>query len=107
MTSAYQYRCPVCTCRSTPARPGAEFAVHSWADEFGLEHRDYAPDAPENRAYIDYYRQIGLSEAEARAFYAMTNSVPNKDARWLSAGEMARWVRLDAPSRLDSGLAVN
>ena len=89
------------------ADPGAEFAVHSWADEFGLEPRDYAPDAPENRVYIDYYREMGMSEAQARAFYAMTNSVPNQDARWLTSGEMARWVRLDAPSRLDSGLAVN
>ena len=31
------------------ADPGAEFAVHSWSDEFGLEPRDYAPDSPENR----------------------------------------------------------
>ena len=97
------------------ADPGAEFAVHSWADEFGFEPRDYPPDAPENRAYIDYYREMGMSEPEARAFYAMTNSVPNAEAKWLSDREMARWVRLDAPlrpdtrldARLDSGLAVN
>jgi len=97
------------------ADPGAEFAVHSWSDEFGLEPRDYAPDSPENRAYIDYYRELGMSEPEARAFYAMTNSVPNADAKWLSDREMARWVRLDAPlrrdarldARLDSGLVVN
>jgi hypothetical protein len=93
------------------ADPGAEFAVHSWSDEFGLEPKDYAPDAPENRSYIDYYRELGMSEPEARAFYAMTNSVPNADAKWLGAAEMGRWVRLDAPqsthARLDSGLALN
>ena len=93
------------------AEPGAEFAVHSWADEFGLEPKDYAPNAPENRIYIDYYRQMGMSEAEARDFYAMTNSVPNGDAKWLTAAEMAKWVRLDAPKQaapmLDSRLAVN
>ncbi len=93
------------------ADPGSEFAVHSWSDEFGLEPKDYAADGPENRAYIDYYRELGMSETEARAFYGMTNSVPNADAKWLSAGEMARWVRLDAAqmadARLDSGLAVN
>lgn len=77
------------------ADPGAEFAVHSWADEQGREPDDYAADAPENRAYLDYYREMGLGTEEARAFYAMTNSVPNADAKWLTAQEMARWVRLD------------
>lgn len=93
------------------AAANAEFAVHSWADELGLEPRDYAPDAPENRIYIDYYRRIGMSEAEARAFYAMTNSVPNSDAKWLGTADMAKWVRLDGPAiaqvRVDSALAVN
>ncbi len=77
------------------ADPGAEFAVHAWADEDGLEPGDYAATAPENRAYLDYYREMGMSAAEAAAFYAMTNSVPNQDAKWLSAEEMGRWVRLD------------
>lgn len=93
------------------AEPGAEFAVHSWADEFGLEPKDYGANAPENRIYIDYYREMGMSEAEARAFYAMTNSVPNNEAKWLTSADMAHWVRLDeaaAPSpKLDSSLAVN
>ena len=93
------------------AEPGAEFAVHSWADEFGLEPRDYGADAPENRIYIDYYREMGMSEAKARSFYAMTNSVPNNDAKWLTAADMAHWVRVDAvpatAPKLDSGLAVN
>jgi hypothetical protein len=92
------------------ADPRAEFAVHSWSDELGQEPRDYAPDAPENRAYIDYYQALGMSEAEARAFYAMTNSVPHADARWMSAAEMARWVRIEglpALARLDSGPVVH
>ncbi|MEO7738641.1 MAG: alpha/beta hydrolase [Novosphingobium sp.] len=93
------------------AEPGAEFAVHSWADEFGLEPKDYPANAPENRVYIDYYREMGMNEAEARSFYAMTNSVPNKDAKWLTTADMAHWVRVDvappATPKLDSGLAVN
>jgi hypothetical protein len=93
------------------AEPGAEFAVHSWADEFGLEPRDYAANAPENRIYIDYYREMGMSEAEARGFYAMTNSVPNGDAKWLTTADMAQWVKVAAPAAapamLDSALAVN
>ncbi len=77
------------------ADPGAEFAVHSWEDEDGREAKDYPATAPENRAYIDYYREMGMAENEAASFYAMTNSVPFEDAHWFGAEEMARWVRLD------------
>jgi hypothetical protein len=75
------------------AEPGAEFAVHAWADEDGREPRDYPRDAPENRAYLDYYREMGMTPAEARAFYDMTNSVPNASAKWLDAAQMGLWVR--------------
>ncbi len=77
------------------ADPGAEFAVHSWADEDGREAKDYAADAPENRAYIAYYEEMGMPEGEARAFYAMTNSVPNASAKWFGAAEMGHWVTLN------------
>lgn len=77
------------------ADPGAEFAVHSWIDEAGLEPSDYAASSPENRRYVDYYRQMGMSPIEAEAFYAMTNSVPFEQARWFGAGVMSLWVRLD------------
>ena len=49
--------------------------------------------APENRKYLAFYREIGMSPAEAEAFYAMTNSVPFEDARWLSAQDMRGWVQ--------------
>ena len=77
------------------ADPAAEFAVHAWADVDGREAGDYAANAPENAKYLAYYRQMGMSDAEARAFYAMTNSVPNDDALWLTGSDMARWLRLD------------
>lgn len=77
------------------ADPGAEFAVHAWADEDGNEPQDYPADAPENRAYLDYYREMGMSMQQAAAFYAMTNSVPNADAKWLDAADFRQWVRLD------------
>lgn len=79
------------------ADPRAEFAVHAWADEDGLEPADYPESAPENRDYIAYYQAMGMTADEARAFYAMTNSVHHQDARWLTAAEMGRWVRLDRP----------
>ena len=77
------------------ADPGAEFAVHSWADEDGREAKDYPANAPENRAYLDYYAEMGMSAGQAKAFYAMTNSVPFDDARWLTAQDMGKWVALN------------
>ncbi len=77
------------------AAPGAEFAVHSWADEDGREARDYPADAPENRAYLAYYREMGMAPAQATAFYAMTNSVPFDQARWLTPADMGRWVAVN------------
>ncbi|HUD28628.1 MAG TPA: alpha/beta hydrolase [Novosphingobium sp.] len=78
------------------ADPGAEFAVHSWLDDTGLEPDDYSASAPENRRYLDYYRQMGMSPIEAEAFYAMTNSVPFSSARWFGTGEMSLWVALES-----------
>lgn len=78
--------------------PGALFAVHSWRDERGREPADFAPDAPENRLYLDYYTEMGMSAEEAQAFYAMTNSVPHAGARWLDGAEMARWAVPRAPA---------
>lgn len=72
--------------------PGALFAVHSWRDEAGREPADFAPDAPANRLYLDYYAEMGMSAEEARAFYAMTNSVPHSGALWLEGEQMARWI---------------
>jgi hypothetical protein len=77
------------------ADPGAEFAVHAWADEDGREATDYAANAPQNRAYVDYYVEMGLPEPQARAFYAMTNSVRHADAKWLTGADMGKWVVLD------------
>ncbi len=71
---------------------GAEFAVHSWLDNYGREPKDFAPDAPENRLYLDYYREMGMSAERAREFYAMTNSVPHRSAKWLDATEMRSWL---------------
>ena len=76
--------------------PGAEFAVHGWLDERGLGAADYAPNAPEHRRYLEYYREMGMAQEQAAAFYDMTNSVPFEDARWLTGAEMAGWLGLNA-----------
>jgi len=74
---------------------GARFAVHAWLDDTGHEATEYAAADPENRKYLAYYREMGMSPAEASSFYAMTNSAPHDHARWLSAGEMRQWVATD------------
>jgi hypothetical protein len=69
---------------------GAEFAVHAWRDTDGREPGDYAADSPYNRAYLEYYREMGVTDPQA--FYDMTNAVPNSDARWLTAQDMRGWL---------------
>ena len=82
------------------AHPAAEFAVHAWIDDAGKAPQDYPADAPENRAYLDYYREMGMSAQAAAAFYAMTNAVPFQTARWLGTAELSRWVALDSSPML-------
>lgn len=77
------------------AGPGAEFAVHSWRDENGLEADDVAASDPLNTEYINFYREMGMEPAKAQAFYALTNSVPNDDALYLKARDIAVYMPLD------------
>jgi hypothetical protein len=74
---------------------GARFAVHAWLDDAGHQPGEYAATAPENRKYLAYYRDMGMSAEEAASFYAMTNSVPNEQALWLTAPEMRGWIATD------------
>jgi hypothetical protein len=90
--------------------PGALFAVHSWRDELGREPDDFAPDSPENRLYLDYYAEMGMTAEEAHDFYAMTNSVPHAGALWLEGKDMAQWIAPRQPATralgLPSGLRI-
>jgi hypothetical protein len=69
---------------------GAEFAVHAWRDSDGRGPQDFAADSPVNRAYLDYYREMGV--ARPQAFYSMTNAVAYAGARWLTAQDMRGWL---------------
>ena len=73
----------------------AEFAVHSWRDEDGYEAGDFAANDPVHQEYISCYRDMGLSDTEARSFYAMTNTAPHDDALYLNSRDLGRYVRLD------------
>lgn len=77
------------------ADPEAEFAVHSWVDEDGMEPDDFAESDAVNQEYVRYYREMGMSEANARAFYAATNSVPHDDALYLKPVEIAAYLPFD------------
>ena len=81
--------------RHRHAESGAQFAVHSWQDSDGFEPSDVADNDPVNLAYLAYYREMGLSDGQAKAFYAMTNAVPHDEALWLSKDEFARYAPLD------------
>ncbi|MGX7894315.1 alpha/beta hydrolase [Tsuneonella sp. HG222] len=95
------------------AADGAEFAVHAWEDEDGRQASDFALGAPQNAKYLAYYRDMGMSERQARAFYAMTNATPFESARWMGGAEMRRWIgqEQDRPAPaiayLDLNLALN
>ena len=45
--------------------------------------------------YLGYYREMGLDAAKAREFYALTNATPFDEVRYLTRGDMARFVALD------------
>jgi hypothetical protein len=77
------------------AAPDAEFGVHSWIDENGYEARDYPASDPVHAEYLGYYREMGMDDAKARAFYALTNSTSFDDVRYLTRADMARFVTLD------------
>ena len=77
------------------AAPDAEFGVHSWADEYGREANDYPASDPVHAEYLGYYREMGMDAAKAREFYALTNATPFDEVRYLTRGDMARFVMLD------------
>lgn len=73
----------------------AEFAVHSWRDSLGREADDLAQDDPVHREYLEFYREMGLSDDSARRFYALTSSVSFDDALYLAPLQMAAMGLLD------------
>lgn len=77
------------------AAPDAEFGVHSWADETGREASDYPANDPVHAEYLRLYREMGLNDAKAREFYALTNSTPFDEVRYLTRDDMARFAALN------------
>ena len=80
---------------SRRAAPDAEFGVHAWKDAAGHQPGDFAPDAPANLVYLDYYREMGLSDEKAEGLYALTNSVPNEQMLWLRTRDLRPYIAVD------------
>lgn len=76
------------------ADPGAEFVVHSWIDEDGVEAGDYPANDPVHAEYLDYYTEMGVPRDKARAFYDLTNSVPFAEQLKLTSSDLARYQLL-------------
>lgn len=70
---------------------GAEFVVHSWIDEDGREAKDVPMSDPVHAEYLDYYREMGIPDEKAQAFYALTNSVPYSEQLRLSRSDLASY----------------
>jgi hypothetical protein len=76
------------------AAADARFAVHSWLSADGREAGAAKAEDPARTAYERYYRDMGLTEADARAFYALTVSVPNKRTLQLAPRDLARFAKV-------------
>lgn len=74
----------------------AEFAVHSWRDETGLEANEAAAENPVHREYLNYYAAIGIPADRAKAFYDLTKSISYDDALYLAPSDMAALGLIDA-----------
>lgn len=70
---------------------GAQFGVHSWIDENGMQADDVSANDPINAAYINYYQEVGLAPQTARAFYAFTNQTAFDSIHYMSEQELARF----------------
>lgn len=78
------------------AAADAEFAVHAWLDEDGLRPTNFSPSSPVNRKYVVFYHQAGgMPLTTAKAFYDLTNSVPNERALWLSPRDISRYAAIE------------
>lgn len=78
------------------AEPGAEFGVHSWQDEDGLEAEDYAANDPVHANYVNYYVDMGLKPEVAKAFYAFTNkAAPHDGVYYMKPVELSQFSILN------------
>lgn len=83
---------------SRKAAADARFAVHSWLSADGREASSDRSADPARAAYVRYYRDMGMADGDARAFYALTVSVPNSRTLQLAPRDLARYAKVTTAS---------
>ncbi|WP_086029774.1 hypothetical protein [Tenacibaculum holothuriorum] len=73
---------------------GTKIGVHSWSDgkneatDFPVGHANHLP-------YINYYKSIGFSDADAKAFYYFTiNAAKASTIHWMTEAEIKTYKML-------------
>ncbi len=70
------------------------FGVHAWADG-NSSATDYPEDSEEHDLIINYYKDIGMTEEEARTFYFYTiYAAPAEDIHWMTDAEVEQYNML-------------
>ncbi|MFK7933595.1 MAG: hypothetical protein AB8G22_08790 [Saprospiraceae bacterium] len=71
--------------------PQAEVGVHAWSDGTN-EATDFPNNSPEHASYIDYYVEMGFSQADAATFYFFTiNAAPAADIHNMTEAELEQY----------------
>lgn len=69
----------------------AEVGVHSWSDGTN-DASDFPVGHPYHQPYIDYYKQMGFSEEDAKAFYYFTiNAAPASGIHNMTEAELEKY----------------
>ncbi len=75
--------------------PGAKFGVHSWTDGKN-DATDFPKGDAQHQPYIDYFKEMGLSQQQAEDFYYFTiyAAGPN-DIHWMTQAEIDKYALLN------------
>lgn len=76
------------------AGKNTKIGVHAWSD--GVKSAtDFDKGHPNHQPYIDYYKYIGFTDAEAKAFYYFTiNAATADNIHWMTADEITKYKML-------------
>jgi len=73
---------------------GSKIGVHSWSDGSN-DATAFPVGHEEHQSYIDYYIEMGFSQADAEAFYYFTiNAAPAADIHWMTDDEIEEYKLL-------------
>lgn len=74
---------------------GAKFGVHSWSDGKN-EATDFPKGDAQHQPYIDYFKEMGLTQQEAEDFYYFTIYAANADnIHWMTQAEIDKYKLLN------------